>query len=102
MLRVTQALLGVNDIQPGIVNDKGLTPPNHFGYRENASFSDSVKQDSYFVDSIYSRVFLPSVYPEYQQLWSFTPSDFNRLDHQDPGVDTIYSDGEFWVYHVNP
>jgi len=100
--RFAQALLGVSETQPGILNDTELKPPDHFGYGTNGSFSNSVDYPSYFVDSKLTRVFSPSVNPEYESIWKFTPSDFDRLDNKDFGVDTIYSDGEFWVYYVFP
>uniref|UniRef100_A0A7C3F2B5 Glycosyltransferase RgtA/B/C/D-like domain-containing protein n=1 Tax=Candidatus Methanomethylicus mesodigestus TaxID=1867258 RepID=A0A7C3F2B5_9CREN len=98
-LRFAHAIRGVHNIPPNIVYIS--LPPDHFGYDKNITYGGSYTTDRYFINSIVFRVFYPSLYPEYPHLWRFTPSDFYQLDHEDPSVNRIYSNGEFWVYLVH-
>ncbi len=76
------------------------SPPVHFGYYENATYGESLTTDKYFIDSKLSRISGPSIFPEYVDLWDFTPDDFYRLDNHDPSVNLIYSNSEFWAYYI--
>jgi len=100
VLRFAQSVQGVRIVLPGISNDSELRPPDHFGYNRNRSFGSFIPFDSYFIDSKFTRDFSPNVYPEFEKDWTFTPGDFARLGNQDYSVNTVYSDGELWIYYV--
>lgn len=97
-VRFISALIGHQNITQNILS--ATLPIDHFGYAENKTYGESYAINSYFVDSQISRLFYPILYPEYENLWRFTPRDFQKLDHYDPSVSRTYSNGEFWVYYV--
>ena len=78
-----------------------VTPPDHFGYDHNTSLSASTQTPTYLVVNDFGRDFNPYLYPEYPELWRFTPADFNRLNI-DPGMDAIYANGNLNVYITRP
>lgn len=99
IVRFSDAILGQNGIK---YNGKmGLeNSPDHFNYTNVSSYGDSLAKDKYYVDWKANRIFYPEVYPEYSNLWRFTPNDFDYLDNKDNTVDSIYSNGEFWIYYI--
>lgn len=98
--RFSSAVLGVNGFY--IPNQKIhiKQSPDHFNYTNTTSYGNSLVEDKYFVDWKLNRIFYPSIYPEYKNLWRFTQKDFEYLYNDDKSVDSIYSNGEFWVYYI--
>lgn len=82
------------------------TAPEHFNYTNKTTFGGSFQASSnpqgynYFIDWKLTRIVYPSIFPEYKDQWKFTPEDFYKLNNEDPTVNLVYSDGEFWVYFV--
>jgi len=96
--RFAHLILGSHNIPQNIRYN--ALPPEHFGYDLKNMYGEYFGTDRYFVDGELSRIFSPSVFPEYESLWKFTPYDFYRLDHIDQSVSKVYSNGGFWVYYV--
>jgi len=71
--------------------------PDHFNYLNYSMFGNSLIKDIYMPISKYDRIFYTEIYP---QLKAFTPSDFEKLNH-DPTVARLYSNGELKVYFVH-
>ncbi len=98
LTRFSAAILGQDFKNSGKFGFKNS--PVHFNYTNTSSYGDSLVKDEYYVDWKVNRIFYPSVYPEYSNLWKFTPQDFDYLDSRDNSVNSIYSNGEFWVYYI--
>jgi hypothetical protein len=99
IIRFSVAIIGENGYNQEIHLKKS---PDHFNYTNTSSYGNSVMHPAYFVDWKLSRIFYPKIYPEYKNLWRFTPENFDYLDNKDTSVNEIYSNGEFWVYYLNP
>ena len=76
-------------------------PPDHFGYNNKTSLGESFNDTRYLVITYLGRIRYPESYPNYKNLWRFTPDDFNRLQN-DSTVNKLYENGGFETYLVRP
>lgn len=83
------------------VYDRTSIPLDHFGYANHTYLGDSYGETSYLTLSDAGRLFYPSVYPEYQDLWRFTNEDFLRLN-EDSTVQSVLDNGNIELYIVIP
>ncbi|AXV38913.1 DUF6541 family protein [Methanobacterium sp. BAmetb5] len=95
--RIYDAIYGKN-VKKKMISYEGVTPPDHFGYSENSSFSQVVNQSTYFILSKRGEILYPSLYSEYKDKWRFNPSDFQKLKESDNGVHRIYSNGDLNIF----
>lgn len=112
---VTTPLTGFS-IAPGRFADALLTPeertvqrlpmyikggdsvPWHFGYDTHSSLSLVYGKEADLVITSRDKVFYTDLFPDMAQ-YRFTNQDFERLK-VDPGIDSIYSNGEFDFFKV--
>jgi len=74
-----------------------VAAPDHFGYDAYDSLSDSVDGPRYLLTSERWRTYWPSVWPEFESRWRFSPQDFEQLE-LDSGVNHVLSNGDFDMY----
>jgi hypothetical protein len=75
-------------------------PPWHFGYNEYPSLASSFTTKSNMIITQRDKVVYTDYFPNMAKI-RFVPGDFERLKN-DPGVDYIYSNGEFDLMTINP
>jgi len=75
--------------------------PDHFGYDSHNSFSDSSDGPRYLLISENGRTYWPSVWPEFESRWRFSPQDFGHLEI-DNGVGRVLSNGDLDLYLTSP
>ncbi len=98
-MRFADCIYGIQKMQENI-RYLETNPPDHFGYEKNERYGQYYINDRYLVESKLSRISYPEIFPEYKNLWRFTPEDFRYLDNSDTSVNRIYCNGEFWTYYV--
>jgi hypothetical protein len=101
--RYANEILGVASTPTNIRgggNPSDYQPPDHFGYNDNRTLGQFYNNDVYFVDTSLSEQIYPLVYPEFESLWRFTHSDFQRLN-VDNTVDFVYGNGYFTIRYVH-
>lgn len=99
--RFGDAYHGKNKSSPReVVDPDSPMPPDHFGYDESRSLGTAYEEDQYMIITKKGRQFYPEMYPEYEDQWSFRPSDFDRLQ-TDPEVGYLYDNGEVKIYRIN-
>ena len=74
-------------------------PPDHFSYNDNTSLGEYYNETRYIMITHLARIRYPTSYPDYKELWRFTPSDFNQLQ-SDNTVIRLYDNGGFESYLV--
>ncbi len=77
-----------------------LEPPDHFEYLVNGILGDTITRDSYLIFNKMAKIYYPSIYPQYPNIWKFSPSDFSRLEY-DSSIDHIYSNSDIECYFIN-
>jgi hypothetical protein len=97
--RFKDAILGVSANSPNIGYVEVTRPPDHFGYNATMHFGDSCSNDSYFITDARDEQIYPSIYPDFQQFWRFTQTDFSELG-SDPTVDLVCANGGFSWYLI--
>jgi hypothetical protein len=98
MYRFEHAL---NGSESDNVPQEGTRPPSRFNYSVYSTFGESYNETQYYVLTERARVFYPTVYPDYENDWSYRPEDFDRLS-RDPTVSQVYDNGEFDIYRIEP
>lgn len=98
--RFSSSILGVKDFYNSTYKFRFKTSLDHFNYTNTSTYGDSLVKDTYFVDWKLNRIYYPSIYPEYENIWRFSSKDFEYLDYKDTSVNSIYSNGEFWIYYI--
>lgn len=98
IFRFTNGVKSAN--YPDISVGKVLEGPDHFNYKNKSLYGQTYDSDFYYINMKLLRISYPSIYPEYRSKWRFTTQDFYRLDNNDTSVNSIYSNGEFWIYYV--
>ena len=73
--------------------------PWHFGYDNHSSLSLLYGKENDLVITPRDKVIYTDIFPDMAQ-HRFTTQDFARLK-VDPGVDAVYSNGEFDFFKVN-
>ncbi len=96
--RFSDAIFGTQSLS-NIRED--ANPPAHFGYIEHGTYGASYLLDRYYIDSKLTRLYYPTIFPEYSHLWNFTMTDFIKLDNYDVSVNKPFSNGEFRVYYID-
>jgi len=76
-----------------------VKPPNHFGY-DRAHLGDFYNDDQYLLIYPPCETYYPTLYPDYPELWDFSPDDFKLLN-KDPTVDVIYSNYDLKIMLVH-
>lgn len=74
-------------------------PPDHFGYATGETFGAEYNESHYFVVTSAGLQYYPTIWPNYEQFWRYTPADFERLE-TDPTVSRIYTNGGFETYYI--
>lgn len=94
-------VMGIQNLPKNIrYADEKTNPFDHFGYEMNESYGQSLVEDRYFIENKISRIVYPEVFPDYKQLWKFTPEDFYYLDNSDTSASKFYCNGGFWAYYI--
>jgi hypothetical protein len=73
--------------------------PWHFGYDTNSSLSSAYDKETNLIIVPRDRVIYTDIFPDMAK-HRFTRQDFQKLEI-DPGVDALYSNGEFDFFKVN-
>lgn len=89
---------GLNDAQT--IRWGGASPPAHFNYTERDTLGRSYDDERYMILTKLARIEYQERFPDYEDQWQFTPTDFERVE-VDPTVHRVYDNGEFNVYRVN-
>jgi len=76
-------------------------PPDHFGYHNKTSLGKYYNQSRYLILTRLAKIFYPESYPNYKELWRFTPEDFNQLEDDDT-VYRVFNNGGFEAYFIRP
>jgi hypothetical protein len=91
-----------------IYGEKGYTlirrlgytnPPDHFSYNNKTSLGEYYNESRYLIIDHLARIRYPESYPDYKELWRFTPYDFDQLQN-DNTVIRLYDNGGFESYLV--
>lgn len=96
LYRFEDAMLG---FQADNVTRDPEPPPDHFGYAGGDTLGAAYSEDHYLVVTPAGRQFYPVVWPDYEEYWRYTPTDFERIE-TDPTVSQVYANGGFETYHV--
>lgn len=93
------AIYGFSVPRENLWLEKYSIPVDHFDYLTNESLGNYYTEPRYFVLPILGRMFYQEIYPEYEELWRFTPNDFDRLE-DDSSVLNIYNNGNLDIYYI--
>jgi len=75
--------------------------PDHFGYHKNVELTGQLyDKNTYFIISTAGKFFYENMYPQYQEYWRYTPSDYRKFENFDISVNRIYTDGELDIYFI--
>jgi hypothetical protein len=96
-LRFSNAIYGLESHR---INNEYVAP-DHFDYDRNNSFADSYNGPRYLLINERGRVYWPSIWPEFESKWRFSPQDFEHLE-LDNGVCRVFSNGNLDVYLTSP
>lgn len=104
--RFNDALAGKRDYTLNINTEKSTLryrkeqtyPTDHFGYDNHESISNSYKNEYLLLNDLAKKHY-PIVFPEFEDLWRFTPEDFAKLK-KDDGAQLIYSNGNLEVFFI--
>lgn len=80
-------------------NIEKMIPPNHFGYQNETLSGIFLNNSKYIVVNDLGRGKNPNLNPEFEDQWSFTPKDFERIK-DDPKVDVVYSNKDLEIFIV--
>ena len=98
-IRFFQMLYGRSTVTSNIRTD--ARAPVHFGYLEHETLGKSFHgEDRYLIITNLGRINFPSIIPEFEELWLFTPDDYYKLDYGDSTVCRIYYNGNLCVHYV--
>jgi len=75
--------------------------PDHFSYNNKSFLGESFNISIYMIITRLARIRYPEAYPNYKELWRFTPQDFKQLE-EDYTVNRVFDDDDFVVYLINP
>ena len=75
------------------------TPPDHFGYESEISWTDNATHSKYLLINEVGRYSYPNIYPDFHEEWRFYDSDFIRLSF-DHNVSNVYHNGNLNVYFL--
>jgi hypothetical protein len=82
--------------------DTSINPiPDHFSYNNKSSLGESYNISVYMIITRLARIRYPEAYPNYKELWRYTPEDFNQLQDDDT-IFRIFNNGDFDVYLIQP
>jgi hypothetical protein len=76
-----------------------MIPPNHFGYQNETLSGIFLNNSKYLVVNDRGRRLNPYMNPEFEDQWSFTPKDFERMK-TDPKIDLVYSNKDLEIFIV--
>lgn len=74
-------------------------PPDHFNYHNTTSLGEYYNESRYMIITHLARIRYPESYPDYRELWRFTPDDFDQLQDDDTVI-RLYDNGGFEAYLV--
>lgn len=78
-------------------NSKNFIPPNHFGYQNQTLSGSFYNSTKYLLVNDKQRRLNPYMNPEFEDKWSFTPEDFERI-RSDPGVHLVYTNKDLEIF----
>lgn len=100
--RYASAIYGKEEyylIEPG---DEIYKPiPDHFSYHNITSLGKYYNESRYMIITRSAKIRYPEAYPNYKELWRFTPSDFDQLQ-DDNSVNRVFHNGDFEAYLIRP
>jgi hypothetical protein len=82
-----------------ITGSNSIIPIDHFGYNQSQYMGNSYSKDNYMLFNELTEQFYPTLYPQYQNEWKFTPQDFTKLNN-DPTVNLIYDNNGIKLYYI--
>jgi hypothetical protein len=74
-------------------------PPDHFNYQNNNTLGEYYNNNRYIIISHLAKIRYPESYPNYKELWRFTPDDFNLLQ-SDYNVNRFFDNKGFEAYFI--
>jgi hypothetical protein len=99
--RYADYLLGYEAKKTNLISGTNTTPP-HFGYNStNSEIGSYYKKSEYLLMYPPSLIYYPEIYPNYENLWIYTPSDFENLENNDKSVNSVYNNGKFQLFLIN-
>lgn len=98
--RYYYAIYGLKKSQIILPTGEGSKPPpDHFSYNNKTFLGESFNESRYLIITYLGRIRYPESYPNYRNLWRFTPDDFDQLQN-DNTVNRFYDNGGFETYLV--
>jgi hypothetical protein len=97
--RMYDALYG-RDSKSFTTNEILYSPPDHFGYLSNQSWTGNSSSPKYLLLTDAGRYFYPEIYPDFSNRWRFTNADFTRL-MLDSNVTKLYDNSNLDIYWIN-
>jgi hypothetical protein len=100
--RFYHAIYGVKEYSE--INPIGYipkSPPDHFNYHNKTSLGKYYNESRYMIITYLARIRYPESYPNYKELWRFTPDNFIQLQ-SDNAVNRLYDNSGFEAYLVIP
>ena len=78
-------------------NNKNMIPPNHFGYQNETLSGIFINKSKYVLVNDKQRRLNPYMNPEFEDKWSFTPTDFERIK-SDPKIHQVYTNKDLEIF----
>jgi hypothetical protein len=96
--RFYDAIFGYSAPRPEIEYDrKNVLPPNHFGYQNETILGNFYNNSKYVLVNDQARRLNPYMNPEFENKWSFSPKDFERIK-MDSRIDQVYSNKDLEIF----
>jgi len=102
--RFSNAIYGVNEstlMESESISNIIKPIPDHFSYHNKSTLGEYYNESTYMIITRLARIRYPEAYPNYKELWRFTPQDFNQLQG-DNSVNRVFDNGDFEAYLIRP
>jgi hypothetical protein len=76
-------------------------PPDHFGYTSYQQFGQAIGTTHFLLANKLDEQLLPTVFPDFEGTWRWTPEDWHRLQFNDPSVNRVYDNNDFIAYYIS-
>jgi hypothetical protein len=76
---------------------KNVIPPNHFGYQNETLLGNLLNNSKYLLVNDQARRLNPVMNPEFENRWSFSPKDFERIK-MDSRINQVYSNKDLEIF----
>ena len=79
------------------IDRKNVIPPNHFGYQNETLLGNFYNNSKYLLVNDQARRLNPYMNPEFENRWSFSPKDFERIK-MDSKINQVYSNKDLEIF----